>query len=395
MNIEKNSLASPKKKEPLGDNSLSQETQARVENSQGTPSPIQIDISNREINTFDFITQIDQRLTEAYKYNQSITIGSALAFERLNHLIENETISLETIQSITIGDENNISPEDYKKLVDNLLKFLSKNQREFKNPLTLTISKTYHGLLTIPPLQQLGTLLIGEVFGALTIESQPNLKDITAEKVHNVLKIERQNQLEELSIHYLDQQEIDIQPKLKKLTINVCSGDLSLQDQPSLETVKFERVWGLVSMNAQQIASLNNKPCIGQGMIYEAKSQAELAGPIPMDRLFTLNHLKSVVGVNKKIYILAALFEIARSTNLVNYAVQIVAEYRHLLSNAFIEQAYTSIYQFFTQPEVLSFFSMVLDPTGIYIVLGIICLYNIVLEIQRVYSNERAMMIFG
>ncbi len=363
-----------------------------------------------------------EKIMDGYNKHQSIEITNLSDLECFHNLVNEGKIYLEQIQCLTIVKAFiPASSEDSKKIVDSLLNFITQNVGQLKNLNALKVLIPYQGLLTIPTFNlKLTALEIGEVHGALIIKPQASLKDITIEQAHAGLRLEKQPELEELSIHVLMGMEyigsgIEIQPKLKSIQINVCSSDLSLENQLSLEKIEIKKAWGIVSMTKDQKALLNlptpYNPCVGSGMIMITKSDIELAAPVPLNRLFTLNHISNVVGINKYGYIAAALFEVIRSTTLVNYALQLISNYSYLLTHPAIQQQYALLCQLSTELSQLypTATALVTDylynitaliqssfnnPTIFYLTLGLICLYKIVAEMQRIYSIEKNMMFF-
>ena len=207
----------------------------------------------------------------------------------------------------------NILDEEATKIIDSLLIYLTENENQLAGLHSRKLFKKYTGHLIIPTFAfELKELQIGTAI-SLTIKSQPRLEAITIDRVHNNLIIEKQNELKDLSMRSIEQGEkgaqIAIQPKLSSLQINYCSGDLSLENQPSLQKIEIKRVWaGLLMLTKEQKALLNAPecydPCMGRAMIMITKSQVELEQPVPMSRFLT-GHLESVVTTNNRVYLAA------------------------------------------------------------------------------------------
>lgn len=258
------------------------------------------------------------------------------------------------IKTITISPSINPSCDEDKQLIDTLLTFLSKNESELVCLQSLNLQKKYKGHLTIPTFAfELKQLQIGSTTG-LTIKSQSCLETITIDCVNNDLIIEEQKELQELSMHCIEQgrkgAKIAIQPKLSSLQINVLHGELSLENQPCLQKIEVKRVWaGPLMITAEQKKLLSSNTCLGQTdlitTIMITKSQKELEKPVPLSNLLTMDHLLSVISVNEKVYIAAVLACIWLD-----------------------------------------------DPTLFCIGSLLLIVKNIIQEMQRIYSNEKGMM---
>lgn len=368
------------------------------------------------------LEQIKQKavdtLMEGYNKNQTITINDKESFNYFLELVQNNQIRLENIQSIILAPNNNYTIDEQTHSINDLLDYVKSNENQFTNLTDLKLLRNYQGQLTISTLNfELKNLELGNVFN-LTVDSQPKLSSLTIAKVE-FLEIKKQNCLEELSIYCVCQKcTLDIQPRLKTLNIKVCHTELSLQDQPSLETLNIERVWsGLLIVTKEQRALLNHNPCVEPIRLMIEKPTAELQKSVPMGRLLTLGHLRSLIRVNGSTFITAFLTVANRSvflnglTNTLNYIPGITS----IANQAFVQQLLQtgseqvgSFYANNIAPiaaaqtivevskTLISLASESLaSPTLVYVMLTLLALhiiYDSFNEMQRIYKNEKAMM---
>lgn len=379
----------------------------------GLPSVSEQPLHTQDAHLESVLEIIKQKATDKlivnYNTNQSIEINDSKDFEYLNELVKAGKIDLTKIQAIIVVDAaGKHSDEEAKKIIDSLLSYLTENENKLTSLRSLKLCKEYRGHLIIPTFAfELKELQIGKVI-SLTIKSQPKLEGITIDHVYNNLIIEKQNELKDLCMHCIEQGEkgaqIAIQPKLSSLQINVCTGDLSLENQPSLGKFEIKRFWaGLLIITKEQRALLNAPacydPCLGSAMIMITKSKIELAKPVPMSHLLTLGHLRSVVTINNRIYLAAALFEAIRSPYVINLLADVLKSIAdsNFVTNFALQQSYMAC-QAFLASVIASISNLPLvtfafeNPTIIYVGCSLLILVNIVKEMQRIYSNEKAMM---
>lgn len=213
------------------------------------------------------------RIIERYDNSRSVEISHPLEFECLKELLFSGSIStMNDIKAIRVG--KGLTVEDTKNVVDYFLQ----NAKELKQLEVLIIEQDYKGWLVIPTFENLRQLEIGKVIGRLEVsENQPCLKALKVEEAGEFLIIKSQNQLEFLEIFSLINQNIDLQPNLKRLHITVCSCDIELQDFPSLVEIIVEKNWYFVTFHERLEKSPNVKITnYGRGMSYGVKLESFL-----------------------------------------------------------------------------------------------------------------------